>query len=73
MDLGKARRNDPIEKERFDNFLNSFKRRPKAIITDSQAMDIMSKWTPNDIQLTTFSIMMINYVSKGRLNEFTME
>ena len=51
-------------------FLNSFNKRPKAIITDSQAMDIMSKWTPHDIQLTTFSIMMINYVSKGRLSDF---
>jgi len=70
MNLGKARRNDPAEKARFEAFLNSFTRRPKAIITDSQAMDIMSKWTPDDIQLTTFSIMMINYVSKGRLNEF---
>ncbi|MCL3781623.1 GTP-binding protein [Prolixibacteraceae bacterium JC049] len=70
MNLGKARANDIEEKERFDQFLNSFNKRPKMIITDSQAMDIMDKWTPSDIQLTTFSIMMINYVSKGRLNEF---
>ena len=27
----------------------------------------MSPWTPGDIMLTTFSIMMINYVSRGRL------
>lgn len=71
MNLGVARSENPKhEKDRFDAFLNSFSRRPKAIITDSQAMDIMAKWTPDDIMLTTFSIMMINYVSKGRINEF---
>lgn len=71
MNLGKARGEEPnVEKDRFDAFLNSFSKRPKAIITDSQAMDIMCRWTPPDILLTTFSIMMINYVSKGRLNEF---
>ncbi|MDA3927780.1 MAG: 50S ribosome-binding GTPase [Prolixibacteraceae bacterium] len=71
MNLGVARSENPKpEKDRFDAFLNSFSRRPKAIITDSQAMDIMAKWTPDDIMLTTFSIMMINYVSKGRIIEF---
>jgi [FeFe] hydrogenase H-cluster maturation GTPase HydF len=71
MNLGVARSENPQpEKERFDAFLNSLGRRPKAIITDSQAMDIMSRWTPPDIMLTTFSIMMINYVSKGRISEF---
>jgi len=71
MNLGIARSENPQpEKERFETFLNSFGRRPKAIITDSQAMDIMSKWTPPDMMLTTFSIMMINYVSRGRIFEF---
>ena len=71
MNLGVARSDNPQpEKDRFDAFLNSLGRRPKAIITDSQAMDIMAKWTPADIMLTTFSIMMINYVSKGRISEF---
>jgi [FeFe] hydrogenase H-cluster maturation GTPase HydF len=71
MNLGVARSENPQpEKDRFDAFLNSLGRRPKAIITDSQAMDIMAKWTPADIMLTTFSIMMINYVSKGRISEF---
>jgi len=71
MNLGIARSENPQpEKERFETFLNSLCRRPKAIITDSQAMDIMSKWTPPDMMLTTFSIMMINYVSKGRISEF---
>ena len=71
MDLRKARSNDAEEeKERFLSFLNNSKKRPKAIITDSQAMDIMKKWIPDDIMLTTFSIVMINYVTKGKLNLF---
>ena len=71
LDLGTARGENPeIEKARFDAFINSFNKRPKSIITDSQAMDIMSKWAPDDMLLTTFSIMMINYVSKGRISEF---
>lgn len=71
MNLKVARsENHQPEKDRFDAFLNSFGKRPKAIITDSQAMDIMIKWTPADIMLTTFSIMMINYMSKGRILEF---
>jgi [FeFe] hydrogenase H-cluster maturation GTPase HydF len=70
MDLGKARSGDAGERRRFDAFLASMSRRPKAIITDSQAMDRMHAWTPDDIMLTTFSIMMINYVSRGRLAAF---
>jgi len=70
MNLTKARSHDITEKNRFSNFINNFKKRPKVIITDSQAMDIMKDWTPSDIKLTTFSIMMINYISKGKLQEF---
>ena len=70
MDLGKARSGDAGERRRFDAFLGSLNRRPKAIITDSQAMDLMHTWTPDDMMLTTFSIMMINYVSRGRLAAF---
>lgn len=71
MDLKTARsKNTQKEKDRFDAFINQFKQRPAAIITDSQAMDIMSKWVPDDIALTTFSIMMINYGSNGRLIDF---
>ena len=71
MNLREARGgNSKKEKQRFLNFLNSLKRRPKAIITDSQAMDIMKKWTPEDIDLTTFSIVMINDSSGGRLGLF---
>ncbi len=70
MNLMKARNGDESEKMRWENFLAGFVRRPKAIITDSQAMDIMAKWTPDDIELTTFSIMMINYMSRGKLVDF---
>ena len=70
MNLGKARSNDAGEKARWESFLGSFGRRPKVIITDSQAMDIMKDWAPADIGLTTFSIMMINYMSRGKLNDF---
>jgi hypothetical protein len=70
MDLGKARGGGAGEKRRFEAFLNSFRRRPKAIITDSQAMDLMHVWMPDDLMLTTFSVMMINYVSRGRLAAF---
>ncbi len=70
MDLGKARSGGARERRRFDAFLGSLNRRPKAIITDSQAMDLMHAWTPDDVMLTTFSIMMINYISRGRLAAF---
>lgn len=73
-DLGRARSADPAEaageKARFDDFLRGFGRRPRAMITDSQAMDIMHSWCPSDIALTTFSITMINYISRGRLRAF---
>ena len=71
MNLLKARMGDPSERERWNGFLQSFTKRPKAIITDSQAIDILKTWAPGDIQLTTFSIMMINFVSRGKLSEFT--
>jgi [FeFe] hydrogenase H-cluster maturation GTPase HydF len=70
MYLGKARSGDAGERKRFEDFLSSLSRRPKAIVTDSQAMDLMHRWTPQDIELTTFSIMMINYISRGRLSAF---
>ncbi|MCL5281994.1 MAG: 50S ribosome-binding GTPase [Planctomycetes bacterium] len=70
MDLGRARNGDAAERRRFEAFLGSLNRRPKAIITDSQAMDLMHTWTPDDVMLTTFSIMMINYISRGRLARF---
>ncbi len=73
LDLGKARGTQEQaaeEKKRFNDFLNNFQKRPQTMITDSQAMDIMKEWCPKDIELTTFSIVMINYFSRGRLSEF---
>jgi hypothetical protein len=51
-------------------FIHSFSKKPDAIITDSQAIDIMSEWVPANIDLTTFSIMMIHYTSRGKLVDF---
>lgn len=70
MDLARARGGDEGERRRFETFLAGLGRRPRAIITDSQAMDLMHRWTPGDIPLTTFSIMMIHYASQGRLEAF---
>jgi [FeFe] hydrogenase H-cluster maturation GTPase HydF len=71
MNLQEARgEGKEAEKQRFLNLLGNLKKKPKAIITDSQAMDIMDGWVPDDILLTTFSVMMINYASKGKLNDF---
>ncbi len=74
LDLSKARSKDikvvENEKNRFISLIKNFSKKPRAIITDSQAIDVMNQWCPNDILLTTFSIIMINYVSRGRLNSF---
>lgn len=71
MDLVAARSgNHEEEKSRFLSMISNLKKKPKAIITDSQAIDIMEKWVSDDIMLTTFSVMMINYASRGKLNDF---
>lgn len=71
MNLEKARGGgEKEEKQRFLGIIDNFKRRPEAIITDSQAMDIITKWVPDDVKLTTFSIVMINYFSRGKLKLF---
>lgn len=71
MDLNKGRgKKREEERQRFLDMIDNFKNRPKAIITDSQAMDIMAEWAPDNIGLTTFSIAMINYFSRGRLGLF---
>lgn len=71
MDLSEARKNPlGVEYQRFMKFIHSFSKKPDAIITDSQAIDIMSEWVPANIDLTTFSIMMIHYTSRGKLVDF---
>lgn len=73
MDLKSARSNKfKSEKKRYLNVLQGLKdKKIKCIITDSQAIDIIALWTPEEYQITTFSIMMINYMSKGKLKLFT--
>ncbi len=74
MNLSLARQSpqspDNPERKRFDKFLENFHEKPAALITDSQAMDIVSRWCPKSIALTTFSIVMINYLSNGQLKDF---
>lgn len=47
--------------------LNSLSQKPKIVITDSQAFKRVARETPDDILLTSFSILMARY--KGNLNE----
>jgi [FeFe] hydrogenase H-cluster maturation GTPase HydF len=60
------------EAARFAAFLESFQRGPglQAVITDSQAIDVMKEWVPPEIPLTTFSIMMVNQTAGGDLQPF---
>lgn len=77
MDLIKARSQvieiQEAERLRFMNFIKYLKRDNKLqlLITDSQAMDVIAKWTKYlDIEITTFSIVMINFLSNGELKLF---
>ncbi|MFO7811240.1 MAG: GTPase [Candidatus Delongbacteria bacterium] len=77
MDLAAARsenlQESAEEKNRFDNFISHLNREGKLqlLITDSQAMDIISKWTKDaPYMVTTFSIVMINFLSSGNLKLF---
>ena len=51
--------------EELDSTLNSLSKKPKLVITDSQAFGKVSKIVPEDITLTSFSIIMARY--KGDL------
>lgn len=73
MDLKKARAGEIIEKKRFLSLVKHLKNSSeglKLIITDSQAMDILDQWAPQSTPLTTFSVMMANYMSYGNLALF---
>ncbi len=74
MDLAAGRSRDPgmsaRERERYLGFLDALGRPPHCVLTDSQAIDLVAAWTPPDVPVTTFSVMMINFVSKGRLRLF---
>jgi len=76
VDLGLARCGNEMVVQRqqrnFVDFLASFERcgGVQLVITDSQAIDIMHRWVPDDIPLTTFSIMMVNQTACGDLSVF---
>ncbi|EFC46577.1 [Fe] hydrogenase maturation protein [Naegleria gruberi] len=82
MNLKHARSSDKelVEKEK-KRFLEAIKTlnsngKLQLLITDSQAMDIVHPWTIDEatkesiIDITTFSVIMINFMSNGRLSEF---
>lgn len=52
--------------EELPSLLNNLKEKPKLVITDSQAFNKVMKIVPNDIPLTSFSILMARY--KGFLD-----
>ena len=61
MDLKKARSNDKKEKKRFLDVIkttSSSNEGLKLVLTDSQAFDVVSKWSPKRFPLTSFSVMM---------------
>ena len=72
--LARARGTDAAaaaaEKARFDAVCERLGDRLAGVITDSQAMDVMHRWVPATMPLTTFSIVMINYMSRGRMADF---
>ncbi len=74
LDLKKARSAEaPVkaaEKARWHEFIATLAPKLGAVITDSQAIDVVAAWTPEEIELTTFSVMMIEQQSKGRLSRF---
>lgn len=56
-----------VQPMQLDLALKSMKIKPKAVITDSQVFGEVSKIVPEDVMLTSFSILLANY--KGILNE----
>lgn len=60
------------ERTKFLSFLQSLGSSDgiQLVLTDSQAIDVMSRWVPEEIDLTTFSIMMIHSTSGGSLPLF---
>lgn len=54
-----------VQEEQLTTVLSSLTRKPKLVITDSQAFERVAKDTPEDILLTSFSILFARY--KGNL------
>ncbi len=53
--------------EELEETLKNFGKKPSVVITDSQAFNVVSKIVPEDIPLTSFSILFAKY--KGVLDE----
>ena len=60
------------ERRRFLRFFESLQASEgvQLVLTDSQAIDVMSRWVPAETALTTFSVMMANQSSGGQLPLF---
>lgn len=54
-----------VQTNQLESALESLKEKPRMVITDSQAFDKVSKIVPEDIPLTSFSILFARY--KGEL------
>jgi len=54
-----------VKENELKNTLNNLGKKPKLVITDSQVFSRVSKDTPSDIMLTSFSILFARY--KGEL------
>ncbi|MEE0867932.1 MAG: [FeFe] hydrogenase H-cluster maturation GTPase HydF [Clostridia bacterium] len=50
-----------VQVDMLDKTLSNLKEKAAVVITDSQAFEAVSKITPKDIKLTSFSILMANY------------
>lgn len=57
-----------VKEDELVSALDSLKVKPKIVVTDSQVFGRVSKDTPEDILLTSFSILMARY--KGNLKPF---
>lgn len=56
-----------VQVEELTDTLGALKRPPKLVITDSQAFESVSQLVPEDVPLTSFSILMARF--KGKLKE----
>ncbi|RCW41986.1 [FeFe] hydrogenase H-cluster maturation GTPase HydF [Halanaerobium sp. MA284_MarDTE_T2] len=56
------------KKEKIKSEIDKLKQKPKIVVTDSQVFGVVSKFVPDDILLTGFSVLFARY--KGDLNIF---
>lgn len=56
--------------EELPTMLSKLSQKPKLVITDSQAFEVVNALTPADIPLTSFSILMARF--KGKLQDLVM-